>query len=447
MEHYDDKFLEIEYSLFWLENENGNHGSGEVVTVLSPTFNHRDFLEDYFRGINQQITVYNVEVLIIDDASNKDSFEKLTQLASLCKFPVKIIKLHRNHHGQSSKFLLASRFVKGDFVAFCDPSDYWTNPNKLEMQLNEIKSTGSSWSVTRAKKQDLKSSETSIMLENLNKNYDKKYISWGLLNLAWGDVPFCTMVIQRSVYQRVMRYLETNPPAPAMDHIYMMAAVAEGDCAFIDQTTANYRLGAKNSFTENYIFDELKRSKLFESHCKSLSQFLAYLGVNDIYPPTVKYISWLVGQYSLILYKREVKSAANTVIETNLIEFHANHCLVFGSGFYGKIFATNDIFSKNNVTIFESGDLHNSALFKKCVSIQNKGKKIAIYISIFDPHSDLMATVRSYLSNLDDIRIYNFPEQLLLQLTQLDALSFINEIAPHIPLHPDIQIPTTSSLI
>ena len=147
-------------------------------------------------------------MLIIDDASHVDYLEQLKKLAAKCRFYVKILRLHQNHHKKSEKHLLASQYVNGDYVAFCDPSDFWTCPLKLELQLDNIKKSASSWSVTKAEQCNVSTKQKDIMLKNLSPDFCPQYISNGLLNLSWGAVPFCTMMISKSSYDRVINFLE-----------------------------------------------------------------------------------------------------------------------------------------------------------------------------------------------------------------------------------------------
>ena len=130
-EKYDGKSFGISYSFYTFNESESDVLQSNLITVFSPTFNNTDTLDSYFAGINIQETKYPIEVLIIDDASTVDYFEQLKKSAAKCRFHVKILRLHENHHKKSEKHLLASQYVNGEYIAFCDPSDFLDLPAKI----------------------------------------------------------------------------------------------------------------------------------------------------------------------------------------------------------------------------------------------------------------------------------------------------------------------------
>ena len=136
MKRYDNILFNIDYSFYTYNDRACDAHKTDLITVWSPTFNNTASLDDYFDGINKQETKYPIEVLLIDDASSDEYFAKLQKSAADCRFHVKILRLCRNHHKKSEKHLLASRYVCGNYIAFCDPSDYWICRQKLDLQVD-----------------------------------------------------------------------------------------------------------------------------------------------------------------------------------------------------------------------------------------------------------------------------------------------------------------------
>ena len=447
MKSYDRKAFGIDYSFYAFRESEGDDMRSNLITVWSPTFNNTDTLDSYFAGINIQKTTYPIEVLIVDDASPVNYFEQLIESAAKCRFHVKILRLHKNHHKKSEKHLLVSQYVKGEYVAFCDLSDFWTCPLKLESQLDLIKKSESSWSVTKAEQYNFSNNQRDIMLRALSSDFCKKYISNGLLNLAWGSIPFCTVVMSKSSYDNVIKYLEKKPTITALDHLFLMSAVSEGECAFIEKVTACYEIGAQNSFSKKNILNNYNKMKFFEAHAECLSKFLLHLNTAELYPPTVKYISWMVSQYLPVIREKALNSAVDRIIEEYSHQDMETYYLIFGSGYYSKMLSGNSTFLKLPSETFESLDLTSNILLCRIRElVKRNGNKINVLMTVYDPPIDLEIRIEDYFSSLSNVTFHNFPNKLLAHLIKDGALSFMEDIFEKMPFRCEVEIPTTGSL-
>ena len=81
--------------------------------------------------------------------------------------------------------------------------------------------------------------------------------------------------------------------------------------------------------------------EFFAAHADSLSEFLLHLNIAELYPPTVKYISWMISQYLPVINEKALNSAVDTILKENSSWDMETHYLIFGSGFYSRMFSTN----------------------------------------------------------------------------------------------------------
>ena len=215
---------------------------------------------------------------------------------------------------------------------------------------------------------------------------------------------------------------------------------------FIEKVTACYRIGAHNSFSKNILNND-KKMEFFAAHSDSLVQFLLHLNIPKLYPPTVKYISWMISQYLPIIHEKALNSAVDIILRENSYCDAETHYLIFGSGFYSKMLSGNRIFSGLPSDTFEGLDLKSDILLDKTNEIiKRSGEKILVFVTVFDPPRDLEISIEEYFSSLDDIKVINFPNQLLRHLVKLGALKSFKNIVEKIPLRCDVEIPTTGSL-
>ena len=113
-----------------------------LVSVLCPTYNHADFIDDAIRGFLGQQTRFPFEVIIRDDASTDGTAEIVREYES--KYP-RLIRGIYEHENRYKTERSRSRMVstaRGDFIAYCEGDDYWISPNKLERQLATLQSRG-----------------------------------------------------------------------------------------------------------------------------------------------------------------------------------------------------------------------------------------------------------------------------------------------------------------
>lgn len=127
-------------------------GDKPVVSILVPTYQHADFIEDALRGVLGQETEFPFEVIVRDDASTDGTAEIVE--ASVASYPniIRAIFNAKNEYPQVKPLVAMVRFARGEFVALCEGDDYWIQRDKLKMQLDVILSQAFSCSIctTRA---------------------------------------------------------------------------------------------------------------------------------------------------------------------------------------------------------------------------------------------------------------------------------------------------------
>jgi glycosyltransferase involved in cell wall biosynthesis len=113
-----------------------------MVSVQISTYQHADFIRDCLDGVLTQETNFPVEILIGEDESDDGTREICKEYAD--RHPDKIrLFLHRREnnikiHGRpTGKFQSTyTRFkCRGKYIAICEGDDYWTDPQKLQKQV------------------------------------------------------------------------------------------------------------------------------------------------------------------------------------------------------------------------------------------------------------------------------------------------------------------------
>lgn len=113
-------------------------GITPVVSICSITYNHGKFIRECLDGFLTQETTFPVEVLIHDDASTDGTADIIREYESQYPHIIKSIYQTENQYSKGAKPNIDFNFprAKGKYIALCEGDDYWTDPNKLQRQLD-----------------------------------------------------------------------------------------------------------------------------------------------------------------------------------------------------------------------------------------------------------------------------------------------------------------------
>lgn len=125
------------------------------VSIICTNYNKGDWVREAMDSFLNQRTNFDFEIIIIDDASTDHSYEIIQEYQN--KFPEKV-RTFRNevNLGITKTWKKICREAKGQYIARCDSDDFWTDPLKLQKQVDLLdSSTDSLWSNTEFDMVDL----------------------------------------------------------------------------------------------------------------------------------------------------------------------------------------------------------------------------------------------------------------------------------------------------
>ena len=106
------------------------------VTVITAIYNHANYLETCLESILMQKTDFPFQVMLIDDASSDGSSDIVRAYAE--KYPdIFIPVINETNLGVvESVFRATAGKIKTDYHAALEGDDFWTDENKLQMQVD-----------------------------------------------------------------------------------------------------------------------------------------------------------------------------------------------------------------------------------------------------------------------------------------------------------------------
>ena len=115
-----------------------NNSNPVLVSISCITYNHAPFIRECLDGFIMQKTNFSFEVLIHDDASTDGTTEIIKEYEE--KYPDIIKPLYEEENqwikGRRGSAVFNFPRAKGKYIALCEGDDYWTDPLKLQKQVD-----------------------------------------------------------------------------------------------------------------------------------------------------------------------------------------------------------------------------------------------------------------------------------------------------------------------
>lgn len=116
--------------------------SNPLVSINCMTYNHKAFIRQCLDGFMMQKCSFDFEVLIHDDASTDGTQDIIREYE--VKYPDIIKPIYQKENQYSKGIDPSLKYnaprVKGKYIALCEGDDYWTDPYKLQKQVDFLES-------------------------------------------------------------------------------------------------------------------------------------------------------------------------------------------------------------------------------------------------------------------------------------------------------------------
>ena len=111
-----------------------------LVSIRCLVYNHEPYLRQCLDGFVMQQTDFPFEAIVHDDASTDGSAAIIREYAEKYPHIIKPVYETENqyskHDGSLARVMDAAMHPNSKYVALCEGDDYWTDPHKLQMQVD-----------------------------------------------------------------------------------------------------------------------------------------------------------------------------------------------------------------------------------------------------------------------------------------------------------------------
>jgi len=106
-----------------------------IVSVKTITYNHAPFIRECIEGVLMQKTNFIFEFIIGDDCSTDGTTDIVNEYAKKYPHIIRLVSSKKNV-GAHENDRRTYRACNGKYVALCEGDDFWTDPFKLQKQVD-----------------------------------------------------------------------------------------------------------------------------------------------------------------------------------------------------------------------------------------------------------------------------------------------------------------------
>lgn len=240
-----------------------------LVSIFCETYNHRAYVKDALEGFLMQKTNFEFEVLIHDDASTDGTQDVIREYAS--KYPHIIKPIYQIENQYSKGISIWSKIqyprAEGKYIAICEGDDYWTDPLKLQKQIDFLEESPDYIMVfTNAIIHYQDDSREDIVMNNIPESTVDPY----RLYTEWWSIPTASFCVRRQLFE-FSKYKKSVSlkKVPFGDLQIAICAGLMGKIHFIDEPSVVYRIlktGAANylfSHQLEHLYGRIRVAKIF----------------------------------------------------------------------------------------------------------------------------------------------------------------------------------------
>lgn len=219
-----------------------------LVSVIVTTFNHEKYIQECIDSILSQKCSFIYEILVHDDASSDRTPEILKEYSNLHPEIIKVYCATENQSelGRDPWVDILFPKAKGKYLAICDGDDHWTDPYKLQHQV-DILSDDSSLAGC-AGNIDIVDSEGTFV-ESRKILHDGRYTLKKMLQEGI-CYPTSTVVLRNSNMADITRLAHIMKNRYLADWTLWIATHIHGDFQCTQEVLAAYRMNP-TSITHN----------------------------------------------------------------------------------------------------------------------------------------------------------------------------------------------------
>ena len=213
-----------------------------IVTIRCTTYNHEHYIEQCLEGFVMQQTSFKFEAIVHDDASTDGTANIIRKYAAEYPDIIKPIYQKENQYSKKNGSIrkILNDNTRGKYIAICEGDDYWTDPLKLQKQVDFLEQNPK-FSLTYTnyirfieKTQDFHPSFSDVSNNDSANIYN--------LTTSTNEIATLTTCFKREVLEQAHVHVKENPQWKMGDLPLWIVAASLGQIKYFNEITSVYRV-------------------------------------------------------------------------------------------------------------------------------------------------------------------------------------------------------------
>ena len=245
-----------------MQNWEGNINT-PLVSICTITYNHEKYITEALDSFLMQETNFPFEIVVDDDCSTDGAPAVIRKYVE--KFP-HIIKanLREKNVGMNSNFIGSLQRAKGKYLALCEGDDYWTDVNKLQIQVDFLESH-KEYNMVFHNAEIQHHTENGIIIKPFNPEKESRNYTANDIFRTW-SVSTASVVTRN---EEQYRYLEDNLWFPVGDGPFILKCASLGKVYYMAEQMSVYRR-VPTGFMDSGITHTIEFRLTFIKYLKTL---------------------------------------------------------------------------------------------------------------------------------------------------------------------------------
>lgn len=210
------------------------------VSVVTVTYGQEDFIIETIKGVLGQRFEGSIEYIIVNDNSLDNTDEIIKNYLSRTAIPLNInvrYIRHEKNKGAIPNFFWGIQQARGKYVALCEGDDYWTDPHKLQKQVDFLENNPD-YSICFHNVEEVDSNGKVLDIRHvISDSVEKTYT---IEDLAEGNFIHTASVLFRRNFNELPSWFFTSP---AGDYPLHIMNASYGLIKYFPEKMAAYRFG------------------------------------------------------------------------------------------------------------------------------------------------------------------------------------------------------------
>ena len=220
------------------------------------TYNHGPYIRQALSSVFAQITDFNFEVVIGDDYSTDDTRAIILEFER--RYPGRITRLfHDENIGMIANQNAVFAACRGEYIAMLEGDDYWTDPLKLNLQVDAMKR----WPQCRMSFHPCRETKHGRRMSWWG-HREKTFPTQAVVAHGGYFCPTPSLMLKREVVESLPEFLDL---APAGDYYLQILGSLGGGALYLPRIMCAYRVNSSGSWSDSFLSLETRQAFRFRT--------------------------------------------------------------------------------------------------------------------------------------------------------------------------------------